>query len=84
MKGGSRLEVFMHYPVAEEDKQALRQKVSEVQAEAVIKYISKLTCPLEQKLKLLQAVQEKEKRSEKLTVSFSIYLLIFLQISAII
>lgn len=59
------MEVFMHYPVAEEDKQALRQKVSEVQAEAVIKYISKLTCPLEQKLKLLQAVQEKMRNGQK-------------------
>ena len=38
----------MHYPEAEEDKQALRQKVSEVQAEAIAKYISKLTCPLDQ------------------------------------
>lgn len=58
MKGGSQLEVFMHYPVAEEDKQALRQKVSEVQAEAVIKYISKLTCPLEQKMELVQSIQD--------------------------
>lgn len=52
------MEVFIHYPVAEEDKQALRQKVSEVQAEAVIKYISKLTCPLEQKMELLQSIQD--------------------------
>lgn len=52
------MEVFVHYPVAEEDKQALRQKVSEVQAEAVIKYISKLTCPLEQKMELVQSIQD--------------------------
>ncbi len=52
------MEVFIHYPEAEEDKQALRQKVSEVQAEAVIKYISKLTCPLEQKRKLVQSIQD--------------------------
>lgn len=60
------MEVFMHYPEAEEDKQALRQKVSEVQAEAVTKYISRLTCPLEQKLKLLQAVQEKTRNGQKI------------------
>lgn len=59
------MEVFMHYPEAEEDKQALRQKVSEVQAEAVAKYISKLACPIEQKLKLLQAVQEKTRNGQK-------------------
>lgn len=59
------MEVFMHYPEAEEDKQALRQKVSEVQAEAVAKYILRLTCPLEQKLKLLQAVQEKMRNGQK-------------------
>lgn len=52
------MEVFIHYPIAEEDKQALRQKVSEVQAEAVIKYISKLTCPLEQKMELVQSIQD--------------------------
>lgn len=51
------MEVIVHYPKQESDKQALRQKVSEVQAEAVIKYISRLTCPLEQKLKLVQAIQ---------------------------
>lgn len=59
------MEVFMHYPEAEEDKQVLRQKVSEVQAEAVAKYILRLTCPLEQKLKLLQAVQEKTRNGQK-------------------
>lgn len=52
------MEVFVHYPEAKKDKQALRQKVSEVQAEAVIKYISKLTCPLEQKMNLLQSIQD--------------------------
>lgn len=52
------MEVIFHYPETDEDKQALRQKVSEVQAEAVTNYISKLTCPLEQKMKLVQAIQD--------------------------
>ena len=59
------MEVFMHYPEAEEDKQALRQKVSEVQAEAIAKYISKLTCPLEQKRKLVQAIQDKTRNGHE-------------------
>jgi len=59
------LEVFMHYPEAEEDKQALRQKVSEVQAEAVKKYISKLTCPLEQKRKLIQSIQNHTRNGQE-------------------
>ncbi len=59
------MEVFMHYPEAEEDKQALRQKVSEVQAEAIAKYISKLTCPLEQKRKLVQAIQDKTRNGQE-------------------
>ena len=58
------MEVFMHYPEAEEDKQALRQKVS-VQAEAIAKYISKLTCPLEQKRKLVQAIQDKTRNGQE-------------------
>lgn len=52
------MEVIVHYPELESDKQALQQKVSEVQAEAVIKYISKLTCPIEQKMKLVQSIQD--------------------------
>lgn len=60
------MEVIVHYPKQESDKQALRQKVSEVQAEAVAKYILRLTCPLEQKLKLLQAVQEKTRNGQKI------------------
>ena len=59
------LEVIVHYPKQESDKQALRQKVSEVQAEAVTKYSSKLTCPLEQKRKLVQAIQEKTRNGQK-------------------
>lgn len=52
------MEVFIHYPEAEKDKQVLRQKVSEVHSKAVMEYISKLTCPLEQKLKLVQSIQD--------------------------
>lgn len=52
------MEVFMHYPEAEEDKQALRQNVSAVHARAVMEYISKLACPLEQKIKLIQSIQD--------------------------
>lgn len=59
------MEVIVHYPELESDKQALRQKVSEVQAEAVAKYISKLTCPLEQKLKLVQAIQYNTRNGQK-------------------
>ena len=59
------MELFVHYPEAEENKHVLRQKVSEVQAQAVIKYISKLTCPLEQKQKLVQAIQDYIRNGQK-------------------
>lgn len=52
------MEVFVHYPEAEEDKQALRQNVSAVHTKAVMEYISKLACPLEQKIKLVQSMQD--------------------------
>ena len=59
------MELFVHYPESEENKHVLRQKVSEVQAQAVIKYISKLTCPLEQKRKLVQAIQDYIRNGQK-------------------
>lgn len=59
------MELFVHYPESEENKHVLRQKVSEVQAQAVIKYISKLTCPLEQKQKLMQAIQDYIRNGQK-------------------
>ncbi len=59
------MELFVHYPESEENKHVLRQKVSEVQAQAVIKYISKLTCPLEQKQKLVQAIQDYIRNGQK-------------------
>lgn len=59
------MEVFMHYPEAEEDKQALRQKVSEVQAGAVAKYILRLTCPLEQKMELVQSIQNHTRNGQE-------------------
>lgn len=52
------MEVFVHYPEVEEDKQALRQKVSAAHAKAVMECISKLACPLEQKIKLVQSIQD--------------------------
>ena len=60
------MELFVHYPESEENKHVLRQKVSEVQAQAVIKYISKLTCPLEQKQKLVQAIQDYIRNGQKI------------------
>ncbi len=59
------MEVIIHCPKRESDKQHLRQKASEVQAEIVIKYISKLTCPLEQKLNLVQAIQDNMRNGQE-------------------
>ena len=38
---------------------ALQKKVAAVHAEAVLRYLDKLPCPKEQKIKLLNAVIEK-------------------------
>lgn len=51
------MEVFMHYPKTTKGKQDLQQKITAVHAGAVLNYITKLDCPLEQKRKLVYSIQ---------------------------
>ena len=52
------MKIIVHHPKSQEDISILQKKVAAVHAEAVLRYIDKLPCPKEQKLKLLNAVIE--------------------------
>ena len=56
------MRIILHYPTDLTDMKELHKKVSEVHAEAVMKYICKLSCPKEQQLKLAKAVAEAVKQ----------------------
>lgn len=52
------MNIIVHYPTSEQAFAEMQKRVAMVHAEAVGSYIEKLTCPKEQKIKLIEAVQE--------------------------
>ena len=53
------MNVIVHYPKNPENIIALQKKAAAVHADAVLRYVQKLNCPKEQKLKLINALQDK-------------------------
>ncbi len=56
------INIIVHYPKTEEGKRELAKRVSGVHADTVNQYIKNLTCPSEQKEKLLDAVIDTAKQ----------------------
>ena len=52
-----QLNVIVHSPKSPGGLLSLQKRVATVHAEAVLKYISKLPCPKEQKLELVSKIQ---------------------------
>jgi hypothetical protein len=50
------VKVIVHYPQTEQGKEKLKRAVTDVHIDAVIKHISTLNCPKEQKEKLLSDI----------------------------
>lgn len=63
MKRSAPIQVIVYHPVTEEGRQELRQRVAGVHADYVFAAIEKLSCPMQQKLELLQAVGETARES---------------------
>lgn len=59
------MEAVVYYPDTDDGMSELQQQVAEVHAGAVVNHIMKLTCPLEQKLQLVQAIQDMMKDGQK-------------------
>jgi hypothetical protein len=51
--------IIVHYPKDPESLDVLRKRAAAIHAEAAIRYIQKLPCPREQRLKLLDSLIEK-------------------------
>lgn len=58
------MNIIVHYPDSEEAKQELARRVAVVHAQSVVQTVKSLSCPLEQKLALLDAVIETVKQRE--------------------
>ena len=58
MKGGSAIEIIVHYPETPEKQALFDARVAKFHAEYVAQYIEKLNCPTEQKLKLIDAIAQ--------------------------
>lgn len=52
------MNVIIHYPESEDGMKVLQDKVSVVHSEYVLKYIQNMTCPKEQKLKLIGDIEK--------------------------
>ena len=52
------IKIIVHYPETLEQQARLEARVAKYHAEYVAQYIEKLNCPIEQKLKLLEAVTQ--------------------------
>ena len=62
------MEVIVHGPSSKAGKEALAKKVASFHAQVVLEYISRLHCPKEQKLALIDAILEQireDNRKEK-------------------
>jgi len=55
------MNIIVHYPESEEAKQELAKRVAIVHAQAIVQRVKSLSCPLTQKIALLDAVIEKIK-----------------------
>ena len=52
------MNVIVHYPQKAENVHALQVRVATVHAQAIIRYLEKLTCPKEQKIQLIEEIKE--------------------------
>lgn len=55
------MNIIAHYPESENAKQELSKRVAIVHAQAIIQKVKSLSCPLTQKIALLDAVIKKIK-----------------------
>ena len=56
--GGNSMEVIIHLPRSKEGQEELAKRVATVHAQLIYNYISRLECSTEQKVALLDAIQE--------------------------
>lgn len=52
------MNIIVHYPESQEAKSELARRVAVVHAQSVVQKVKSLSCPLEQKIALLEAVKQ--------------------------
>ena len=52
------IEIIVHYPQTLESQALFDARVAKFHAQYVIRYIEKLDCPIEQKMKLVDAIAQ--------------------------
>ena len=57
-KEGRAIEIIVHYPETPEKQALFDARVAKFHVNYVVQYIDKLNCPIEQKLKLMDAVAQ--------------------------
>lgn len=62
MRKSAPINIVVHYPTTEEGWRELKRRVASVHADAVMNSISKLNCPYQDKIRLLDAIIEDTKR----------------------
>ena len=58
------MKIIVHPPTSLEGLRDLQKKVAIIHAEAIVKYITKLSCPKEQKMQLFISIQNALKISK--------------------
>ena len=61
MKGGGPVEMVVHYPETEEAQRELAKCAATVHAQTVVEKLSALSCPVEQRAALMDAVIAKRR-----------------------
>ena len=56
--GGFAIQIIVHYPETPGKQALFDARVAKLHAEYVAQYIEKLNCPIEQKLKLIDAIAQ--------------------------
>lgn len=56
------MKVIVHYPDSQAKNDQLKQKVAQIHADAVCKFISNLNCNSEEKIKLIEDIKNAGRR----------------------
>lgn len=65
VKRADPIEIIVHYPETEEMQRELAKRVAVVHAQTVMEKLAALSCPVEQKVQLIDAIIEKCKEHKR-------------------
>ena len=63
-KEAHHISIIMHYPASEEMQRELAKKVAAVHAQTVVEMLQSMSCPVEQKAAMIEAIREIHKKTD--------------------